>query len=209
MKKMSFMALLTVGLGCAALLPSGLQAQQGTVKLNLNYSINSPVGDFKDFISNTSYRGWTASALYGITDKLSVGLGTGYHDFYEKYPRANYKLSTGEDISAVVSNSLQTIPILAQGQYNFLPQATVQPYVGLGVGVNMILYRQFLGEFGNSETRAGFAARPEAGLYIPFRKGGETGVAVNAAYNYMPFNSFGLNGLSNWGAGIGVKFPLR
>lgn len=209
MKQFRLIALLIGGMVGAALLPAAARAQMGAVKLNVNYTVSSPLGDLKDFISNTSYRGWTASVLYGVSDKFSVGLGTGYQDFYEKYPRANYKLSTGEDVSAVVSNSLQTIPILATAQYNFLPNATVQPYVQVGVGGNLVLYRQFLGEFGSDDTKFGFAARPEAGLFIPFRKGGPSGISVNAAYNYMPFSSFGIDGFDSWGAGIGVKFPLR
>lgn len=209
MKKISILSMLLTGALVTALIPMQGQAQQGTVKLNVNYSINSPVGEFKDFINKTSYRGWTATALYGVTDKLAVGLGTGYHDFYQKYPRGVYPLKDGGDVSAVVSNSLQTIPILLTGQYNFLPNATVQPYVGVGVGGNMVFYRQFLGEFSDTKTKFGFAARPEAGVYVPFRKGGPAGITVNAAYNYMPFNYEGVDRLDNWGAGIGVKFPLQ
>ena len=185
------------------------RAQEGRLHLNINYTISTPVGDFKDFINKTTYRSWAASLLYGINDKVSVGLGTGFQDFYQKYPRDTYKLEGGGDISAVVSNSVQAIPVLAQVQYNFSPQAIVQPYVGVGVGGNLILYRQFLGEFGSSKTKFGIAARPEAGVFIPFRKGGPAGITLRADYNYMPVNYNDLQGMDNWGAGIGVKFPLQ
>lgn len=186
-----------------------LQAQEGRLNLNINYSINTPTGDFKDFVNKTSYRSWAASLLYGINDKLSVGLGTGFQDFYQKYPRQVYKLEGGGDVSAVLSNSVQAIPLLAQVQYNFTPQARVQPYVGVGVGGNLILYRQYLGEFGSSKNKFGFAARPEAGVFVPFRKGGPAGITLRADYNYMPVNYNDLQGMDNWGAGIGVKFPLQ
>jgi len=186
-----------------------LQAQEGRLNLNINYSINTPTGDFKDFVNKTSYRSWAASLLYGINDKLSVGLGTGFQDFYQKYPRQVYKLEGGGDVSAVLSNSVQAIPLLAQVQYIFTPQARVQPYVGVGVGGNLILYRQYLGEFGSSKNKFGFAARPEAGVFVPFRKGGPAGITLRADYNYMPVNYNDLQGMDNWGAGIGVKFPLQ
>lgn len=186
-----------------------LQAQEGRLNLNINYSINTPTGDFKDFVNKTSYRSWAASLLYGINDKLSVGLGTGFQDYYQKYPRQVYKLEGGGDVSAVLSNSVQAIPLLAQVQYNFTPQARVQPYVGVGVGGNLILYRQYLGEFGSSKNKFGFAARPEAGVFVPFRKGGPAGITLRADYNYMPVNYNDLQGMDNWGAGIGVKFPLQ
>jgi opacity protein-like surface antigen len=194
----------------AGLFSAGMvQAQQGELTLNLNYSISSPVGSFKDYVSKTSYRSWTGSILYGINDKLSVGLGTGFQDFYEKYPRQTYKLDDGSDISAVLTNSVQAVPLLAEVQYKFTPNAAIQPYVALGVGGNMILYRQYVGEFDNSKSKFGFAARPEAGIYVPFRKGGPSGLTLHADYNYMPVNYNGLDNMNSWGAGIGVKFPLR
>ena len=198
-------AVLMAGLFMASM----AQAQEGRLTLNLNYSVNTPVGDFKDFVNKTSYRNWAGSLLYNINDKLAVGLGTGFQDFYQKYPRQVYKLADGSDISAVVSNSVQAVPLLAQVQYNFTPNATIQPYVSVGVGGNMILYRQYIGEFGNSKNKFGFAARPEAGVYIPFRKGGPSGITLRADYNYMPVEYNDLKGMDNWGAGIGVKFPLQ
>jgi outer membrane protein W len=194
----------------AGLFTAGMaQAQERRLSLNFNYSINTPTGDFKDFVNKTSYKNWAATLLYGINDKLSVGLGTGFQDFYQKYPRDVYKLSGGGDVSAVVSNSVQSVPLLAQVQYSFTPHATIQPYVGVGVGGNMILYRQYLGEFESSKNKFGFAARPEAGIYIPFRKDGPAGITLRADYNYMPVNYNDLKGLDNWGAGIGIKFPLQ
>lgn len=209
MKKISIIASMIAGALLVTLLPNQSQAQQGVTKLNIGYNIASPLGAFKDDVNKTSFRGWTANVLYGITDKISIGLGTGYQDFYQKYPRANYKLEEGGDISAVVSNSIQVVPILATGQYNFLPEGRVQPYAGVGVGGNLVFYRQFLGEFSNSKTKFGFAVRPEAGLYIPFGKQSRSGITLNANYNYMPFNYNGVKQLSNWGGGVGVKFPLE
>lgn len=199
------MAVLMAGLFAAG----ATQAQQGRLNLNINYSINTPTGNFKDVIDKTSYRSWAASLLYGINDKLSVGLGTGFQDFYQKYPRQVYKMDDGSDISAVLTNSVQAIPILAQVQYNFTPQSAIQPYVGVGVGGNLVLYRQYVGEFENSKSKFGFAARPEAGVFVPFRKGGPSGITLRADYNYMPVKYNDLDGMSNWGAGIGVKFPLQ
>lgn len=184
------------------------RAQMGTLRLNANYTIASPSGSFRDFVQDASWRGWTANLLYGIDDKLSVGLGLGFHDFYQKYPRAVYNLQEGGEISAVVTNSLQTIPIMAAVQYNFLPEAPVQPYIGAGVGGNIIIYNQYLGEFANTANGFGFALRPEAGIYIPINRRG-FGINLNGIYNYMPYSKNGLDGLNSWGVGAGVRFSLR
>jgi len=189
--------------------PFTTRAQERALQLDLNYSIGIPSGSFKtDAIDKMSPRGWTANLLYNVNNHLSIGLGSGFQDFYQKYPRAVYK-TDGGDVSAVLTNSIQTVPLLAEVQYRFLPGKTVQPYVGVGVGGNMIMYDQYLGEFDNSRSDFKFAARPEVGLFIPFRPNGPTGIHLFGAYNYMPYKENGINDLSNWGAGIGVKFALH
>jgi len=191
-------------------MPLATKAQERELQLDLNYSVGIPSGSFKtDAVDKTSFRGWAANLMYNVTDKISVGVGTGFQDFYQKYPRAVYKLAEGGEVSAVLTNSIQTIPILAQFQYRFMPHNMVQPYVGVGVGGNMIVFDQYLGEFENSKSSFKFAARPEAGVFIPFRKDGPAGIHVFGAYNYMPYKEEGINNLNNWGAGVGVKFPLR
>lgn len=191
-------------------IPITTRAQERVLQFDFNYAAGIPAGSFKtDAVDKASFRGWTANLLYNITDKISVGLGTGFQDFYQKYPRAVYKLAEGGEVSAVLTNSIQTIPILAEFQYRFLPGNVVQPYVGVGVGGNMVVFDQYLGEFDNSKSSFRFAARPEAGVFIPFRKDGPAGIHVFGAYNYMPYKEDGVENLNNWGAGVGIKFPLR
>lgn len=208
--QLSMARILIAGLVLLAVVPFGAKAQERELQLDLNYSIGIPSGSFKtDAIDKASFRGWTANLLYNITNKISVGVGTGFQDFYQKYPRAVYKLDEGGDVSAVLTNSIQTIPLLAEFQYRFLPGSTVQPYVGVGVGGNMIMFDQYLGEFENSTSSFKFAARPEVGLFVPFRKDGPAGIHVFGAYNYMPYNENGVSNLNNWATGIGIKFPLH
>jgi outer membrane protein W len=210
MKTQYRMALLLIASVFFAYIPDNARAQERSLQLDLNYAVGIPSGSFKtDAVDKTSARGWTANLMYNLNDKRSIGIGTGFQDFYQKYPRAVYKLAEGGEVSAVLTNSIQTIPLLAEFQYRFMPGKVVQPYVGVGVGGNMIGFDQYLGEFDNSKSSFKFAARPEAGVFIPFRKDGPAGLHVFGAYNYMPYKEDGVDNLNNWGAGVGVKFPLR
>jgi len=188
---------------------SFVQAQKGETKLDLSYNVAVPAGSFKSSVPSTSYRGFQGSLLYGVSDKLSLGFGTGFQDFYQKYSRQTYKFSDGSDVSAVLSYSIQTIPVLAQAKYSFTPGAALQPYAALGVGGNVIAYNQLLGEFGGQQTKFNFAARPEAGLFVPFKKGGESGFTLGASYNVMPFNQDDFKNLNNLGVHAGISVPLR
>ncbi|MBS1748759.1 MAG: outer membrane beta-barrel protein [Bacteroidetes bacterium] len=203
-KLILFATALCVAIGSTA------SAQQGRTMININYSVNSPSGSFKsDVISKTSLRGWNLSVLYGLSNNFSIGAQAGFNDFSEKFPRAVYNTKSGA-ISAVLSNSVQTIPIQVKAKYNFFPVAPVQPYVAAGIGGNIATYNQFLGEFSNSgTTKFGFAATPEAGIIIPFGKNSASGITIGAIYNYMPYSYQGVKNLNNWGVFAGIKFPLK
>ncbi|MEO5685005.1 MAG: outer membrane beta-barrel protein [Chitinophagaceae bacterium] len=191
------------------LLGAGAYAQENGLTLKLNYSVAVPMGSYKDLISNTSYKGFGAELMYHINKKFAVGLETGSQAFYQKYPRGAYKFSDGSDLSAVLTNTIQTAPVLLKGQYNFLPGKIIQPYLALAAGGNIITYNQYAGEFSNDgKTTFGFAARPEAGVYIPFGKFSNAGFSLGAGYNYMPFNYNGISNLDNLTIRAGISFPL-
>lgn len=191
-------------------LTSGIYAyDQRRVMMNVNYSVNVPIGSFSDYIGNTSFRGWNASIAYRLNEKISIGGVIGFQDFYQKNERALYKDAEGSDISAVVTNSIQTIPLLATLKYSLSPGQTLQPYVGVGVGANFIMHGQYLGQFANDYNKLGFAARPEIGLFMPIKKDGESGVNIAGSFNFMPYSQGELKNLNNWGVSVGAKFPLR
>src|SRR5215204_1144078 len=93
---------------------------KGEVKANLYYNYGLPLGTFKsDFIKNNSPRGFSADVLYWFKPQWGVGGSIGYQDYYQKNARDTYKLSDGSDISAVVSHSMQLIPVVAKAMYMF------------------------------------------------------------------------------------------
>lgn len=185
-----------------------LKAQQGENHFNISYSAALPTGSFKNIVSSNSFRGFSAGFLHGISDKVSIGLATGFQDFYQKYPRQLYKLSDGSDLSAVVTYSIQTIPILAEVKYNFAPGGAVQPYANFGAGANFISYDQLFGEFGNKNAKVGLVASPELGLHIPFSKNG-AGFDIGASYNVMTFKQDDFKNLNNIGLHAGFNIPMR
>jgi hypothetical protein len=187
-------------------------AQRGEVKMNLQYSYALPTGSFKnDVISNGSPRGVTADVLYNINNKFSLGLGLGFQDFYQKYPRALYNTGPNEATSAVLSNSVQVIPILAKAAFYPLggKSAFVQPYISAGAGLGVSGFTQYLGEFGSSNNGGGLMLQGGAGIFIPFRKFSSTGIRLGADYNMVKYGKDGFDNFNNINFQVGMSFPLR
>jgi hypothetical protein len=204
MKKIRLIILFSFSL----LLGAAAYSQQGTWKLNANYSAAFPTGNLKNMFSDPSYRGWSGAILYGATDKLQVGLEAGFQDFYQKTDRAVYH-EGGSDVSAVISHSVQTIPLMVKGKYMFTNEGFVRPFASLAVGGNLVQYRKFYGQFSESDTKFGFAAQPELGIHIPVGKTGNTGLHIAAGYNLMPYKFGDADGLNSAVLKAGISFPLR
>lgn len=202
----------TVFLAVSALmlLSFAANAQKGALQLNLSYNYSMPSGAFKsDLVNDNSPRGGRGSVMYLFSNRLSAGLESGYQDYYQKYARQVYPLSGTQDVSAVLTNSIQTTPLLVKAQYYLLPKATVKPYVSIGAGANLIDFKQYLGEFGSSSTSVGFLAQGGAGVLIPFSTHGGPGATVGASYEYAPYDKNGYHNLNTINLHAGVVFPLR
>jgi Outer membrane protein beta-barrel domain len=188
------------------------KAQTGEWKLDLNYNYSIPVGKFKnDIISNASPRGFNAAFMYHINNTWSAGLNAGYQDYYQKYPRDVYQTGQHEVTSAVLSNSIQTMPVLLKGKFSPLSgtAAPVKPYISAAAGVSIVEFSQYLGEFGNTTNDAGLTAQGGIGLIIPFGRHSMSGLNIGADYNYIRYNKYGYNNLNNVGLHAGVTFPVR
>jgi len=189
---------------------TGAQAQyHNDLQFNVNYNVNIPSGAFRNFITNPAWKGFTAGLAYPITSQLRVGLSVGYNDYYQKYPRQVYSEGAGSDVSAVLSNSVQQIPLLATVDYTLLKKGFIRPYVGAGAGVNFVSFDQYLGEFDNPQSSAHFAVRGEAGILIPLSSYSATAIRIGGSYNYAPYNRDGISRLDNWGIHAGVSIPIR
>jgi long-subunit fatty acid transport protein len=186
-------------------------AQNAPLNLDLNYNYSFPASHFKnDLVSDGSPRGFAASLLYPVNSNWAVGLALGFQDYYQKYPRATYQLSKTQDISAVLTNSIQTAPILAKVKYYpALQSSFLKPYLSLAAGGNVIDYNQYFGEFGNSHSNFGFRAEGGLGLFVPFKNMGTSGINVGANYAYSPYKKFGLTDLNSFNVQAGIQFHLR
>lgn len=185
-------------------------AQKGNFKLDLNYNYSLPVSGFKsDLVSDNSPRGFMGALMYSFSNQLSAGLGFGYQDYYQKYRRQLYTIGKSQDVSAVLSNSIRTTPVLLKAKYFPLTVSFLKPYVSVGAGANIVDFNQYLGEFGSGQTDVKFRAQGGLGLLIPFNKFNSSGINLGATYDYAPYNKFGYNDLSTINFQAGVTINLR
>lgn len=202
--------IITVWALTLVLLSMSATAQQGSVKLDLNYNYGIPVGKFKsDLVNNNSPRGFIAALMYEFNSKLKAGLAFGHQDYYQKYPRSVYPLSKTQDVSAVLTNSIQTTPFLLEAKYSPLDNSFVKPYILAGAGLNIVDFKQYLGEFGSGQTNGTFMAQGGLGVLFPFRKFENTGIDIGANYNLSPYKKLSYYNLNSVNVYAGITFNIR
>lgn len=187
------------------------RAQESNLSLNLNYNYSFPLSQFNhDLVKDASPRGFTGNLMYKVNPVISLGVGMGYQDYYQRFPREVYNYGKSQQISAVMTNSIQTIPIMARVEYSPLKMETgyIKPYVSIAGGLNMINYNQYLGQFASSSSNTGFRAQAGLGVKIPFTKSGGWGVDLGGTYDYAPYKKFGFKDLNNANVHGGIYFAL-
>jgi len=183
---------------------------QNEVQFDVNYNINFPSGyDFHNMVQHPAYKGFTAGFSYAFDSCLRAGINVGYNDYYQKYPRQVYSQGPGSDISAVITNSIQQVPLLVTIDYSFMKRGVIRPYIGAGAGVNFITLDQYLGEFDNPVSSTRFALRGDAGISIPLSHWRSTAIRIGGSYNYAPYNKYGINNLDNWAVHAGISVPIH
>lgn len=208
MKKIT-VSILSIFILSALAFNATAQKIKSSLKIDYNYSL--PLGNFKsDIISHGSPRGVSAELMFGICKNFSAGLQFGYQDYYQRYPRSIYATGGNHEVTfAVLSNSIQMVPLLAKGTFMPLSNAPMRPYISLGAGVSLINFSQYLGEFGGSNSNAAFTAQCGAGVNIPLGKTHAAGINIGADYNYVRYNQYGYNNLNNLSLKAGIYFPLK
>jgi outer membrane protein W len=185
---------------------------QDKLKIEIGYNISAPLGSLKsNYISNTSLRGLMGEISYAINPKFSIGLHSGYQSYYQKYGREQYKTGPNETTSAVVTNTMEVLPLIIRGTY--FPKggsSSIQPYVSAGAGVNMVNYSQYFGQFTDNQASIPVAAHAGAGILIPFgNKFNQSGFKLGATYNFSAYNKNNISNLSSVGAHASLVFALR
>ena len=192
------------------LFTQSLIAQKNPLTLELNYNYSMPLSGFKsDLLSNSSPRGFRGSIMYPFNSKIAAGVQFGFQDYYQKYARGTYHSGPSQDISAVISNSIQTTPIIVKAKYYPLTESYVKPYISAGAGGNLVNFKQYFGEFGSTQTNFGFLAEAGVGVMVPFKKMSTSGFFIGGTYDYAPYNKNGYKDLNSINFQAGVNFEIR
>ena len=164
------------------ILASGVQQSFSQSTFSVQYAINFPMSNTKDYIEKTSFRGFGLDYRYNMTPNLAVGIGGGWYTFYEKKDYDTYTAPGDElSVSGIQYRYLNAMPLLLAGDYYFSPEEKFSPFVGLGIGITYVELNTQMGQFDVEIDTWQFNLAPEAG--IRFGVGPGVWGLLSARYN--------------------------
>jgi opacity protein-like surface antigen len=151
-----------------------------------NYEMSSPIGSFKDdFVSDTSWRGFSFEARSMVKPRLSVGIGFNFNRYDQTYDELTQNLANGGTLSGPVYRYADQLAIKGLIHYYLREGQPLQPYIGAGIGGAWTYAFAQSADLANSDDGFDFIVSPEAGLTFTAAHGASS-LGLNAAirYNY-------------------------
>jgi hypothetical protein len=152
----------------------------------LNWEIAGPIGDFSNYISNWSLRGFSLEGRYLLQKNLSVGASFSFNRWEQTYINATVPFQFGSIQNGAVNGTLyryaDMFGLRAVAHYYF-GDGPIQPYAGFGIGgVWSYSYQQIV-DLSLSQNGFHFIISPEVGALATLSSG-STSVALNVAFRY-------------------------
>ena len=150
---------------------------------NMTYDMSVPVGSTSDFISKTSFRGFTFNLGRYITNEIAIDLRFSWNTFYEARDFETYTIGDGTaSLTGKQFRYINSFPITAGARYVINPSSTFSPYFAAGLGAYKINERVDMGIYYNEDRIWHFGFYPEIGLFYDFAY--NVGLNVYARYDY-------------------------
>jgi outer membrane protein len=165
----------------------GVEMSAQSNKTHLYYNMGFPMGNTKDFISKASFRGMGFEYQYLFNNNFALGGVLQWSTFYQDEPRQTYVKDNGA-INGIKYKYINTVPLYITGTYYLASDdASIRPYVGLGVGTYWLEQRTDMGLFTDIYNSWHFGLIPKAGVLIPISY--STSIYLGVDYNIEFKNS--------------------
>jgi len=169
----------------------------------ISYPISFPMGDLKDYIGATSFRGISMEFNKRAKPTLDVGIEASWHVFYERVAEKAYTFETAT-ITGIQYRYTNAVPLLAQ--FKYLKEAgggKTHPYAGLGIGTTYVERATDVGLYRITNNAWQFCLRPELGVQVKAGYGASFMLGVKY---YANFAAKDLEGQSYLSINVGFVF---
>ena len=147
----------------------------------IQYSMGFGTGEMHDYISKTSFRGFTIDYRHMVQSNVGVGFDLSWNVFYEELPDDVYE-SGNFTISGKQWRYSNHFPMLVAADYYYQPSTSVFGFAGLGIGTMYSLQNTDMSTYTFERDAWHFVLAPEIGVILEAAPG--VGFTLNTKYYY-------------------------
>ncbi len=140
------------------------------------------LGDFHEWVANTSPAGFDLGGRYFLDKGLAVGFNIGWQRVGQLYGYQTFYDNDGSAITADNYRFTWMVPFQGVVAYHIAPGKLISPYIGLGIGGDYMEHHLLVQEIDAYNVRWDFSLTPEVGALIKFGNFSNWGALV--AFNY-------------------------
>ncbi len=145
----------------------------------LTYSISIPTGNTSEYISKTSFKGFSIDLRKFLSHNASIGFLIGWSAFEEE---TNKTIPTYVgDVTGEQSRLINAFPVLITMDYYFGEGREFRPFIGIGVGMYYFYHQLEQVDQNLESSKWHFGIAPEAGFVYLLES---IYAFVNVRYNY-------------------------
>lgn len=198
---MKYIAALILILGMTA----NLLAQQGYG--GITWNIAQPAEETKNYIDETSFRGFGIEFRTFLTNHLSFGGHTGWNIMDQRI-EGSIELPNGT-VTGTQVRHLNSFPVMLSAFFHLgSPRSSIRPYLGVNAGTYFIIQRFELGVNALEKNNWHWGVAPEFGFIFPTDY---ISVVASLKYNHAFPGGTSITGdaveVDYWGFNIGFLFP--
>jgi len=147
----------------------------------IQYSMGFGTGEMHDYISKTSFRGFTIDYRHMVQSNVGVGFDLSWNVFYDELPDDIYE-SGNFTISGKQWRYSNHFPMLVAADYYYQPSTSVFGFAGLGIGTMYSLQNTDMSTYTFERDAWHFVLAPEIGVILEAAPG--VGFTLNTKYYY-------------------------
>ena len=172
--------------------------------ISINYAMSFATGELGDYISAASFRGAVFEYRMSVTDNILIGADVAWNVFYEKKSYDTYSSGT-ESLSGIQYRYQNAVPIMVTGEYLFMADNALKPYIGFGIGTMYSERSTEMGLYLIKENPWHFAIKPELGFFYGISY--SSSIKISAKY-YSGFSSGSLDNQGYFSICVGMAFNI-
>jgi opacity protein-like surface antigen len=174
---------------------------QGTFFI-LRYQAGVPIGEFRDYIQKTSWRGFNMGFRSVPSSGFAVGFDMAWQGFEERKAFDTYTFGTAS-VSGVQFRYQNTFQFSGQAEYFLTEGSDLMPYVSMGAGAIRVRRTTQFGLFEVNEDPWQFMLKPGIGFTYYLSQNAELLLGMDYV---VGFRARDLEGQSYLGFNIGFVF---